>query len=112
MRNMKKSKMICAVVLTGVLGAAALAGCSSPAEGGATYNPGEPPLMPAMHEGRFEKLGANGCYGCHGSSDEAEVFLAAATPLPADHYAGGDVTSRQIDGPRAECITCHPVSQE
>lgn len=28
MRTMKKSKMICAAVLTGVLGAAALAGCA------------------------------------------------------------------------------------
>ena len=113
MRTMKKSKMICAAVLTGVLGAAALAGCAQEmADTGATYNPGEPPLMPALHEGRFEKLGAAGCYGCHGSSDETEVFLTAATPLPADHYAGGDVSTREIDGPRAECITCHPVATE
>jgi cytochrome c-type protein NapB len=35
-----------------------------------------------------------------------------ATPLPADHYVGGDAATRAIDGPRAECITCHPVSQE
>lgn len=44
MRTMKKSKMICAAVLAGVLGAAALAGCAhETAETGATYNPGEPP---------------------------------------------------------------------
>ena len=48
MRTMKKSKMICAAVLTGVLGAAALAGCAQEmADTGATYNPGEPPLMTA-----------------------------------------------------------------
>ena len=45
-------------------------------------------------------------------SDEVEVFLAAATPLPADHYVGGDVSTHEVDGPRAECITCHPVAQE
>ena len=56
MRTMKKSKMICAAVLTGV--------------------------------------------------------LAAAAPLPADHYVGGDASTHEIDGPRAECITCHPVAQE
>ena len=99
MRTMKKSKMICAAVLTGVLGAAALAGW-------------EPPLMTASHEGRYESLGAAGCFGCHGGSDEVEVFLAAATPLPADHYVGGDASTHEIDGPRAECITCHPVAQE
>ena len=53
MRNMKKSKMICAAVLTGVLGCAVLAGCAQEtADTGATYNPGEPPLMTASHEGR------------------------------------------------------------
>ena len=57
-------------------------------------------------------MGAAGCFGCHGGSDEVEVFLAAATPLPADHYVGGDVSTHEIDGPRAECITCHPVAQE
>ena len=40
------------------------------------------------------------------------MFLAAATPLPADHYVGGDVSTHEVDGPRAECITCHPVAQE
>lgn len=109
MRNMKKSKMICAAVLTGVLGCAALAGCAQEtADTGATYNPGEPPLMTASHEGRYESLGANGCFGCHGG----KTFLSAATPLPADHYVGGDVSTHEIDGPRAECITCHPVAQE
>ena len=110
---MKRKKMIAAAVLAGTLGLAALGGCSEPmADTGATYNPGEPPLMPASHEGRYERLGANGCYGCHGSSDTAEVLLSMATPLPADHYVGGDAATRAIDGPRAECITCHPVSQE
>lgn len=109
---MKKSNCLAALVLAGALGAAALAGCSAPmADTGAVYNPGEPPLMTASHEGRYERLGANGCYGCHGSSDAAEVLLVQAPPLPADHYADGDVSTRTVDGPRAECITCHPVDQ-
>lgn len=109
MRTMKKSKMICAAVLTGVLGAAALAGCAQEmADTGATYNPGEPPLMTASHEGRYESLGAAGCFGCHGGSDEVEVFLAAATPLPGRPLRGRDASTHEIDGPRAECITCHP----
>ena len=41
---------------------------------------------------------------------DADTLMA--TPLPADHYVGGDAATRTIDGPRAECITCHPVSQE
>ena len=52
MRTMKKSKMICAAVLTGVLGAAALAGCAQEmADTGATYNPGEPPLLQSTLQG-------------------------------------------------------------
>lgn len=109
---LKTKKMLIAAVLAGALGSAALAGCAQPtAETGAAYNPGEPPLMPALHEGRYERLGAQGCFGCHGGSDEVETFLAAATPLPADHYVGGDASTHEIDGPRAECITCHPVAQ-
>ena len=62
MRTMKKSKMICAAVLAGVLGAAALAGCAQEmADTGAPYHPGEPPLMTARHEGRYERRGAAGC---------------------------------------------------
>lgn len=107
---MKKTKLVCAAALAGALGLAALAGCSQPmADTGRTYGPGEPPLMTASHEGRFESLGANGCYGCHGSSDAADPFLASAPALPDDHYAGGDKQTREVDGPRGECITCHPV---
>lgn len=110
---MKKTNRVAAVAVACVLGLGALAGCSQEtSETGATYNPGEPPLMTASHQGRFESLGAKGCYGCHGSSDEVEVFLAAATPLPDDHYVNGDKQTREIDGPRSECLTCHPVADE
>ncbi|MCI9261962.1 nitrate reductase cytochrome c-type subunit [uncultured Adlercreutzia sp.] len=110
---MKKTNCVTAVAVACVLGLGALAGCSQPtAEAEVVYGPGEPPLMTASHEGRFESLGANGCYGCHGSSDSAEVFLPQATPLPDDHYVNGDKQTREIDGPRTECLTCHPVAGE
>lgn len=113
MKTMKRTKMLAAAVLAGALGIAALAGCAQEmAETGPAYNPGESPLMTASHEGRYESLGAAGCYGCHGVNEAGEPMLDAASPLPADHYVGGDTASREIDGPRAECITCHPVSQE
>ena len=69
---------------------------------------GEPPLMPASHEGRFYELGADGCYGCHGANEDANPLLAQATPLPADHYADGDVSTYEVFGARRECLTCHP----
>ena len=110
---MKRKKTIAAAVLAGALGLAALGGCSEPmADTGATYNPGEPPLMPASHEGRYERLGANGCYGCLGSRYPAGGLVPWPPPRPPPHLGGGDAATRAIDGPRAECITCHPVSQE
>lgn len=72
----------------------------------------EPPLMTAAHEGRYESLGATGCYGCHGAKEGAEVGMEGATPLPADHYVGGEITSYELDPARSVCITCHPVDGE
>ncbi len=59
------------------------------------------------HGGRFENLGAAGCYGCHGANDQANPMLADATALPADHYAGGDAGSLEMDPTHEQCITCH-----
>ena len=73
-----------------------------------TPGPGEPALMPANHQGRFESLGAPGCYGCHGAGEDAASMLADATPLPDDHYVDGDPATREVFGARGECITCHP----
>ena len=68
---------------------------------------GAAPLMPASHEGRFDDLGAPGCYGCHGSSEQANPLLATAPALPEDHYADGTSASREINPVRAQCNTCH-----
>ena len=35
-------------------------------------------------------------------------MLAQATPLPADHYVDGDVSTYEVFGARRECLTCHP----
>lgn len=113
MRTMKKSKMICAGRAGRRVGGRG-AGRVRPRDGRDRCH--LQPRRAAAHDGEprgpLRALGAAGCFGCHGGSDEVEVFLAAATPLPADHYVGGDASTHEIDGPRAECITCHPVAQE
>ncbi len=94
------------------LSLAGVAGCAAPAglggAGDAARAAGEPALMPASHEGRFQELGAPGCYGCHGAGKDADPLLAQAPALPADHYVDGDPATREVFGPRGECITCHP----
>lgn len=92
------------LALGGLAGCGGTTGAPAPAERAA----GEPALMPASHEGRFYELGADGCYGCHGANEETDHMLAQATPLPADHYAGGDVSTYEVFGARRECLTCHP----
>ncbi|MBB3170288.1 hypothetical protein [Parvibacter caecicola] len=96
-----------AMALTMALAAAGCGGAPS-AGGAAEYGPGEPPLMSASHQGRYESLGMAGCYGCHGANEATDHMLAAAPALPADHYVDGDVATFEVFGPRGECITCHP----
>lgn len=114
MRTMKKSKMICAAVLTGVLGAAALAGCAQEMDDtGATYNPGEPPA----HDGEPTRAATRAWAPPAASAATAAATRWRCSWRPprrclADHYVGGDASTHEIDGPRAECITCHPVAQE
>lgn len=78
-------------------------GSSSSSEGIA----GTPALMPAGHEGRYENLGAEGCYGCHGANQKANPMLASATAMPVDHYAGANLASFEMDPGHIECQTCH-----
>lgn len=102
---------LCAALVFAALFACAL-GCA-PGQGGASGAAvddgprGAVPLMPASHEGRFDDLGAPGCYGCHGSSEQANPLLATAPALPEDHYADGTSASREINPVRAQCNTCH-----
>ena len=71
-------------------------------------SPDAPPVMKAGHEGRYETLGAAGCYGCHGVNNENEPMLKAATPMPDDHYAGGvKDSSAGIALDHTTCNSCH-----
>ncbi|WP_165170233.1 MULTISPECIES: hypothetical protein [unclassified Adlercreutzia] len=92
------------VMSLGVLG-----GCAGGATSAASSAPdGAPDPMPASHAGRFEDLGANGCYGCHGASETANPMLATATIVPEDHFAQGKYASLAFDSVREQCNTCHP----
>ena len=94
-------------LLVVALGGLAVCGGTDAAQASAGPAVGEPSLMPASHEGRFYELGADGCYGCHGANETTDHMLAQATPLPADHYVDGDVSTYEVFGARRECLTCH-----
>lgn len=102
---MKKMTVLLASLAL-VMSCLVVAGCSSESDAEVEIS-GTPALMPEGHEGRFENLGAEGCYGCHGANETANPMLATATALPADHYVGGDASSLALDPNRAECLTCH-----
>ena len=107
---MKKSLSTAALVMTMAAGLGAVAGCSSEpakADVNASIPEGAAPLMPATHDGRFDSLGANGCYGCHGANDQANPMLNGSVALPEDHYADGGSTSKELEPTRTQCITCH-----
>ena len=107
---MQKKHLVASAAMACALGAFCIAGCpAAPAKEDVNANipEGAAPLMPVTHEGRFERLGASGCYGCHGANDQANPMLDDATALPADHYAGGDAGSLEMDPTHEQCITCH-----
>lgn len=110
---MKKPMILATFALTTALALGAVAGCSGqPAKEDVNANipAGAPPLMPASHADRFQDLGANGCYGCHGANDKANPMLKGAVALPADHYADGSVETQAVDPTHEQCITCHAQS--
>ena len=112
---MLKKTTICAFAAAFALSAALVAGCAPSADSGddaagdesAYVADGLPGLMPADHEGRFESMGADMCFTCHGANENAYPIAADAQPLPADHFEGGTIESYALDIARAECITCH-----
>ncbi|HIY84772.1 nitrate reductase cytochrome c-type subunit [Rubneribacter sp.] len=112
---MKKATLAATAALTLALGASALAGCATEAPE-STVNADTPagaaPLMPSTHEGRYESLGAKGCYGCHGANDQADPMLTGSVPLPADHYQNGDPATQTMDPVREQCNTCHVTQGE
>ena len=82
---MKKATLAATAALTLALGASALAGCATEAPE-STVNADTPagaaPLMPSTHEGRYESLGAKGCYGCHGATTRPTRCSPGPCPCP------------------------------
>lgn len=77
-----------------------------------TYTEGQPPLQPySDHVGRWERVGAKGCYGCHGANDQANPQNAYAPAIPDDHYVNADSSTHELAGDRAYCIQCHPLDE-
>ena len=109
---MKRSIGIMVSVVALAISACALTGCystgviSSPSEVFDTPE-GAAPVLSIAHEGRYERLGPDGCFGCHGSSDEADSFLARAGQMPDSHYVNGNRTTYEIDASHILCGSCH-----
>lgn len=109
-----KKRIITACLCLAVAGSLGMfAGCSGQtgSEAGAeTAIEGAPALQPADHAGKFERGGANMCYGCHGNGSLANPQLKGASIIPEDHYTDNSYDSKELAPIRAECITCHPVA--
>jgi cytochrome c-type protein NapB len=68
--------------------------------------------MPKNHEGRFEVIGADGCYGCHGAGDNGKTKSETAPGLPAGHYQDHSRESQTIDSGHMTCTNCHAVESD
>ena len=107
-------KKITTVLFVGVLGLFCVAGCSASAPATQTVNEnvpsGAPPLMPANHLGRYDRMGNNSCWGCHGTNSEGKPLLSAAQTPPTSHFENNDTKSRNFASGYTECNTCHVQS--
>ena len=108
-------KTIATVLVAGTLGLFCVAGCSQATTPTAqTINEnvpsGAPPLMPANHSGRYDRMGNNSCWGCHGTNSEGKALLSAAQTPPATHFENGDTKARAFASGYTECNTCHVQS--
>lgn len=108
MKKMIVTCLLAAVLTLSCLSAFGCAQTSQKVDVNADIPAGAAPLMPIGHEGRFESLGANGCYGCHGVNAAGEALMVTATQLPENHYQGGQVVAYCMDPVRMQCNTCHP----
>lgn len=105
-------KVTVLIMMIAVIGLAGLFGCAKEGESSEAKSSSAPALQPANHMGRFESLGANGCYGCHGNGELANPNLTKATVMPQFHYVDGSYDSKQYDPGYAQCISCHPVAEK
>ena len=107
---MQKKHLVASAALACALGAFCIAGCSAaPAKEDVNANipEGAAPLMPVTHEGRFERLGASGCYGCHGASERSNPMLNGSKAMPEDHYVDSSSQTLELDPTHDQCNTCH-----
>ena len=107
---MNKQLITGILVLSLTLGMVTVAGCTNttPKEDiNVNVPPGAPALMPETHEGRFESLGAAGCYGCHGANEKANPMLTGSAAMPDEHYVGEQPNARTLDPTHDQCNTCH-----
>ena len=110
---MKKKSLMCVVcACVCALSIVTASGCtgSQTDTQDTTSSTGAPPNLPDTHFDRYEVLGSNGCWGCHGTNDEGEQLLGFATMMPQDHFKDGDTTSSELDPTHNQCITCHSLS--
>lgn len=109
-RRIKLSVSVLSFVFACVLGLGIFSACSQ-TDNTKSSSTGTP-IMPISHEGRYDALGAKGCYGCHGSSADTDVFLSRATPLPESHYKDESVETHELSSGYLLCITCHAQEQK
>ena len=120
--NVRKLCMIACALLC-VLMACMVAGCSQGSNSGSSNSSnsssstastpnGAPPTMPVNHSGRYDKLGADGCWGCHGTNTEGKSLMKSATQLPTTHFENEDKKTGTYNSTYSQCNTCHVLRAE
>lgn len=117
MIKMKTKIVITAAVAGVMLSACALTGCYSTGAISSTTETfdtpeGAAPVLSVAHQGRYDRLGAEGCYGCHGASEDADPFLKQASAMPDNHYKNEDRQTYEIDASHMLCTSCHVQQQK
>ena len=97
---MKRKAIATTLILTGALLCCGIAGC------GEASTADDSPAQVVGHEGRFELMGAHGCYGCHGVNEDGETLLNGAPQMPDFHYSSDSPTSYD-DLQLTACQSCH-----
>ena len=100
-----------------ILSVCALSGCYSTGAISSTTEAfdtpdGAAPMLSVAHLGRYDRLGAEGCFGCHGSSEDADPFLNGASKMPDNHYKNEDRDTHEIDAAHTLCGSCHIQQQK
>ncbi len=114
-KGLLRKKTILSALVVASISLFCVAGCSGNAQPAQLdinkdIPEGAPPLMPANHTGRYERMGNLSCLGCHGVSESGAPRLSAAKTPPKTHFENGDPASNTILAGYNECTTCHVQS--